>query len=104
MLENAIYSVITPEACASITWRDAAMKARAATALKPAAQDMLRLGLIDEVIAEPEGGAHNDVPAAARGLADALERQLQSLDGLTPKAIIQDRYNRFRTLGQCFSL
>jgi len=103
MLENAIYSVITPEACASITWRDAAMKARAATALKPAAQDMLRLGLIDEVVAEPDGGAHNDVPAAARGLAEALERQLKSLDGLGAEAIIQDRYNRFRSLGQCFS-
>lgn len=99
MMENAIYSVITPEGCASITWRDPNLKARAAAALKPTAQDMLRLGLIDEVVAEPGGGAHQDPAAAAQRLGDALERHLEQLGSLSGEALRQDRYQRFRRMG-----
>ncbi|HET9783827.1 MAG TPA: acetyl-CoA carboxylase carboxyltransferase subunit alpha [Terriglobales bacterium] len=99
MMENAVYSVITPEGCASITWRDANLKARAAAALKPTAQDLLQLGLIDEVVPEPEGGAHLNAAAAAQGLGDAIERHLQQLAGLAPEALRQDRYQRFRHMG-----
>lgn len=99
MMENAVYSVITPEGCASITWRDPNLKARAAAALKPTAQDMLQLGLIDEVVPEPDGGAHVNAAAAAQGLGDALERHLQQLAGLSPEALRQDRYQRFRRMG-----
>ncbi|HUX67094.1 MAG TPA: acetyl-CoA carboxylase carboxyltransferase subunit alpha [Terriglobales bacterium] len=99
MLENAIYSVITPEGCASITWRDANMKARAAAALKPTAADMLQLGLIDEVVPEPPGGAHTDPAAAALLLGDVLERHLVELQRLGPERVVQDRYERFRRMG-----
>jgi acetyl-CoA carboxylase carboxyl transferase subunit alpha len=99
MMENAVYSVITPEGCASITWRDANLKARAAAALKPTAQDLLQLGLIDEVVPEPDGGAHVNAAAAAQGLGDALERHLQQLAGLSAEALRQDRYQRFRRMG-----
>lgn len=99
MMENAVYSVITPEGCASITWRDPNLKARAAAALKPTAQDMLQLGLIDEVVPEPDGGAHVNAAAAAQGLGDALERHLQQLAGLSPEALRLDRYQRFRRMG-----
>ena len=103
MLENAIYSVITPEGCASITWRDPAMKARAAAALKPTAPDLLRLGLIDEVVPEPDAGAHDDPAAAALALANALERQLDRLCALGTEQLLQERYLRLRSLGHFFS-
>ncbi|MGH9414194.1 MAG: acetyl-CoA carboxylase carboxyltransferase subunit alpha [Terriglobales bacterium] len=99
MMENAVYSVITPEGCASITWRDANMKARAAAALKPTARDLLALGLIDEVVPEPAGGAHADAAAAAGALGDAIERHLQQLSSLTPAQLREDRYARFRRMG-----
>lgn len=102
MLENAIYSVITPEGCASITWRDAAMKARAANALKPTAADMLRLGLIDEVVPEPPGGAHTNPAQAAEMLSDVMDRHLSALIALNPSELRADRYRRFRTMGQFF--
>ncbi|HXE30325.1 MAG TPA: acetyl-CoA carboxylase carboxyltransferase subunit alpha [Terriglobales bacterium] len=102
MLENAIYSVITPEGCASITWRDAAMKARAANALKPTAADMLRLGLIDEVVPEPPEGAHADPAQAAELLGGVIERHLAALAALSPAELRADRYRRFRTMGQFF--
>lgn len=100
MLENAIYSVITPEGCASITWRDANLKARAAMALKPTAQDLFALGLIDEVVPEPPGGAHLDAASAAQHLGDALERHLQLLAPLTPDQLRRDRVQHFRAMGQ----
>ncbi len=102
MLENAIYSVITPEGCASITWRDPAMKARAATALKPTAPDLLRLGLIDEVVEEPEGGAHADPAGAAQRLGDVIERHLLELTALPPAELRAARYRRLRSLGGFF--
>jgi len=103
MLENAIYSVITPEGCASITWRDPAMKARAACALKPTAAEMLGLGLVDEIVAEPAGGAHSDPAAAALLLGNAIELQLNALLLLTPQQLREDRYHRFRTKGLFFT-
>lgn len=99
MLENAVYSVITPEGCASITWRDANLKARAAAALKPTAKDLLALGLIDEVVAEPAGGAHTNPAAAAQALGDALERHLQELSRYSREQLREDRFARFRRMG-----
>jgi len=103
MLENAIYSVISPEGCASITWRDANMKAKAAEALKPTAADMLQLRLVDEVVAEPPVGAHADPAAAAKLLGDALERGLDAMASMAPDALCQSRYQRLRNLGSYFS-
>jgi acetyl-CoA carboxylase carboxyl transferase subunit alpha len=100
MMENAVYSVITPEGCASITWRDANLKARAAAALKPTAQDLLHLGLIDEVVPEPGGGAHLDAAAAAQLLGDALARHLDQLTSLSADALRKDRYQHFRRMGE----
>lgn len=102
MMENSVYSVITPEGCASITWRDANLKARAATALKPTAKDLLDLGLIDEVVPEPEGGAHLDPAAAAHALGNALEKNLLALLELDGEAIRADRYAHFRRMGCTF--
>ncbi len=102
MMENAVYSVITPEGCAAITWRDPSMKARAATALKPTAGEMLSLGLIDEVVPEPEGGAHCAPAAAAASLSAALERHLEELGRMSGDALVQDRYERFRRMGSGF--
>ena len=103
MLENAVYSVITPEGCASITWRDASMKARAASALKPTAPDLLRLGLIDEMVAEPEGGAHQNPAAAAELLGAAIEPHLDRLLQLPVEQLLQERYLRLRSLGGYFT-
>ncbi|HWG36469.1 MAG TPA: acetyl-CoA carboxylase carboxyltransferase subunit alpha [Terriglobales bacterium] len=103
MLENAIYSVISPEGCASITWRDANMKAIAAEALKPTAADMLQLRLVDEVVPEPPAGAHADPAAAASLLGDVIERGLAAIATMTPDALCQSRYQRLRSLGSYFS-
>ena len=103
MLENAIYSVISPEGCASITWRDANMKAIAAEALKPTAADMLQMRLVDEVVPEPPAGAHADPAAAASLLGDVIERGLAAMEKMTPDALCQSRYQRLRNLGSYFS-
>ena len=99
MLENSVYSVISPEGCAAILWRDRAEASRAAQALRITAQDCLQLGVIDEIVPEPAGGAHRDPPEMVRLLGLALERQLASLDGLDRAALQADRYRRFRHLG-----
>jgi len=102
MLENAIYSVISPEGCASIMWRDAAKAELAANALKITASDLLSLGLIDEVVSEPEGGAHNDPAAAAELLDPVLERSLAELSRLPVPSLLDRRYDKFRRMGQFF--
>jgi acetyl-CoA carboxylase carboxyl transferase subunit alpha len=79
MLENSVYSVITPEGCAAILWRDASQRERAAEALKLTAQDLLRLKIIDEIIPEPPGGAHADPEACATALGESLRRHLREL-------------------------
>jgi acetyl-CoA carboxylase carboxyl transferase subunit alpha len=103
MLENSIYSVISPEGCASIMWRDSTKAELAAEALKITAQDLLQMKLIDEIVAEPEGGAHNDHAAAARLLSPVLSRALDELSGFTPEALLQQRYDKFRHIGQFYS-
>jgi len=102
ILENAIYSVISPEGCASIMWRDAAKAELAANALKITAGDLLSLGLIDEVVPEPEGGAHNDPDAAAELLDPVLERSLAELSRLPVPGLLDRRYEKFRRMGQFF--
>jgi acetyl-CoA carboxylase carboxyl transferase subunit alpha len=99
MLEHAIYSVISPEGCAAILWHDRAEGPRAAEALKITAHDCHQLGIADEVVPEPAGGAHRGQEATIRALGDAVERHLQSLEGLAPDALRADRYERFRRLG-----
>jgi acetyl-CoA carboxylase carboxyl transferase subunit alpha len=104
ILENGFYSVISPEGCASIVWRDVSKAETAAIALKIMATDLRDLGIIDEIIPEPDGGAHGDYEAAARLLGDVLERQLLSLITLSPRQLVQDRYEKFRRMCQFFDL
>ena len=102
MLENSIYSVISPEGCASIMWRDSGKAELAAGALRITAPDLLSLGLIDEIIPEPEGGAHHDHQAAAALLDPVLVRNLDELDGLAVGQMLDRRYQKFRHMGQFF--
>jgi acetyl-CoA carboxylase carboxyl transferase subunit alpha len=101
MLEYAIYSVISPEGCASILWKENTEEVRkqAAAALKLTAPDLLELGVIDEVIREPEGGAHDDWDGAARILKDALIKNLEDLDRLPTEELLQGRYEKYRKMG-----
>ena len=99
MLENSIYSVISPEGCAAILWRDRAEGPRAAEALRLTASDCLRLGVVDQVIDEPAGGAHRDPAVAIAAVGDALAAHLDALKGLDGPALRADRYARYRRLG-----
>jgi acetyl-CoA carboxylase carboxyl transferase subunit alpha len=99
MLEYSIYSVISPEGCASILFKDASFAERAADALKLSAPDLLQLGVIDEVIAEGLGGAHRDVEGTARRVGDAVFRHLLELKKMSAEDLKDDRYRRFRFLG-----
>jgi acetyl-CoA carboxylase carboxyl transferase subunit alpha len=100
MHENAIYSVIPPEGCAAILWRDSNRKIEAAEALKITAPDLLRLGIIDEIVSEPVGGAHQD-PAQAAALLDvALDRALAEVSAMEVDARLEARYQKFRAMGQ----
>jgi acetyl-CoA carboxylase carboxyl transferase subunit alpha len=103
MLENSIYSVISPEGCASIMWRDSTKAELAADALKITAPDLMRLKLVDEIVSEPEGGAHTDHTSTAKLLAPVLLRALDELSGLSPEALLEQRYAKFRHMGQFFS-
>ncbi len=103
MLENSIYSVISPEGCASIMWRDSTKAELAAEALKITAPDLLALKLIDEVVPEPEGGAHNDHEATVKLLDPVIERALKDLAALPPQQLIDRRYEKFRSMGQFFA-
>lgn len=100
MQEYSTYSVITPEGCASILWRDGARAPEAAEQMKLLAGDALRLGIVDEVVKEPPGGAHWDCAGAASLLGAALRRHLQELAPLSAEALIEDRYRKFRAIGQ----
>lgn len=102
MLENSIYSVISPESCAAIIWRDAGKAELAAKALKITAQDLLRLGLIDAIIPEPPGGAQEDWDLAAKLLGDTLRSALAELGKLTPHELVQQRYAKYRHMGNFF--
>jgi acetyl-CoA carboxylase carboxyl transferase subunit alpha len=103
MLENSVYSVISPEGCASIMWRDPTKAEIAAEALKITAPDLLDMKLIDEIVPEPEGGAHNDPEAAAKMLDPFLTRALDDLSRLSPREIVDQRYEKFRRMGQFFT-
>lgn len=100
MYEHAIYSVISPEGCASILWRDAAQAATAAEALRITAQDLKKLGLIDKIVQEPVGGAHRDPEAALTALGNAVEKALVPLLGLTPDVLKAKRREKFLAMGQ----
>jgi acetyl-CoA carboxylase carboxyl transferase subunit alpha len=102
MLENSVYSVISPEGCASILWRDSTKAEVAAEALKITARDLNELGIIDEIIPEPEGGAHLDHEASAASVGRALDRSLRELLSLTPRELLQQRYEKFRRMGLFF--
>jgi acetyl-CoA carboxylase carboxyl transferase subunit alpha len=99
MLEYAVYSVISPEGCASILWRDDDKKGDAAAAMKMTAPDLYRLGVVDEVIAEAPGGAHRDFDATAGNVGAALGRHLAELWALPPERLRQLRYEKFRAMG-----
>jgi acetyl-CoA carboxylase carboxyl transferase subunit alpha len=103
MLENAVYSVITPESCASIIYRDAGKAEQAAAALKLSAPDMLKLALIDGIIPEPEAGAHEDHDEAARLVKEQLVRSLEDLSKLSANEAVQKRYEKFRKMGNFFA-
>ena len=100
MMENAYYSVISPEGCAAILWKHREHAPEAASALKLSAQDLAKLGIIDGVIPEPLGGAHNDPAAAAASLKDALLATLAELGGIPRATLLDLRYQKFRALGQ----
>jgi acetyl-CoA carboxylase carboxyl transferase subunit alpha len=100
MQENALYSVISPEGCAAILWRDAGEAKKAAAAFKPDAMHCLELGVIDAVVPEPQAGAHSDADEAARLLGDALAESLELFDGISGDELRRQRRERFRTIGQ----
>jgi acetyl-CoA carboxylase carboxyl transferase subunit alpha len=99
MQEFSVYSVIPPEGCAAILWRDAARKVEAAEALRITATDMLGLKLVDEIVREPVGGAHQDYEEAATLVGDALRRHLDDLEAMTPADRLEARYRKFRAMG-----
>jgi acetyl-CoA carboxylase carboxyl transferase subunit alpha len=100
MQEFAIYSVIPPEGCAAILWRDATKKMEAAAALKLTAPDLLKAGIIDEIIAEPAGGAHADPAAAAKQVDEVLTRVLSDVSALDSETRLARRYEKFRNMGR----
>jgi len=103
MLENAYYSVITPEACAAIIYRDSGKAPEAANALRLASTDLLSLGLIDGIVAEPPEGAHTDTDRAAEFVRDTLRGALNELCGMSRENLIDDRYAKFRQMGSFFA-
>ena len=99
MLENSIYSVISPESCSTILYRDTTKAEKAADALKLTARDLHGLGVVDELVPEPEGGAHRDPPRAAEALGKVLRKHLHALLPLDGPALVEDRYRKFRAMG-----
>ncbi|HMK30036.1 MAG TPA: carboxyl transferase domain-containing protein, partial [Terriglobales bacterium] len=102
MMENAIYSVISPEGCASIMWRDASKRELAAEALKITAPDLMELGCIDEIVPEPEGGAQVDYDAASALLDVSLQKNLSELEKKSPADLVISRYDKFRGMARFF--
>ncbi|HEX9394920.1 MAG TPA: acetyl-CoA carboxylase carboxyltransferase subunit alpha [Gemmatimonadales bacterium] len=99
MLENSVYAVISPEGCAAILWKDASQRERAAEALKLTAEDLLKLGVIDEIVPEPPGGAHSDPDAAGESLGEALRRQLRALRKIRVEKLLKRREEKYLSLG-----
>jgi acetyl-CoA carboxylase carboxyl transferase subunit alpha len=102
MMENSIYSVISPEGCAAIMWRDATKKELAAEAMRITATDLQELGCIDDIVPEPEGGAHRDHEAAAALLDVSLQKYLVELKKVPPAELVVSRYNKFRNMARFF--
>jgi len=100
ILENAVYSVISPEGCAAILWRDSSLKERAAEALKLTAPDLLAMGLVDEIVPEPPGGAHAEPAAAIEALGVALERQLAEVAGMPTDDLVARRGEKYLRMGK----
>jgi acetyl-CoA carboxylase carboxyl transferase subunit alpha len=100
MMENAIYSVISPEGCASILWKDASQAPKAAEALKLTAPHLLELGVIDGIIKEPLGGAHSNYDAAAAALKEAIVEAFSELSDLSAEQLVEDRYQKFARIGR----
>ncbi len=103
ILENAIYSVISPESCAAIIYRDSAKAPEAAAALKITAPDLKQLGLVDEIVPEPPEGAQADHDLAAEHLREALRKELAALSAFTPQQLVEARYEKFRKMGNFFT-
>ncbi|HEY3055290.1 MAG TPA: acetyl-CoA carboxylase carboxyltransferase subunit alpha, partial [Thermoanaerobaculia bacterium] len=99
MLEHAVYSVISPEGCAAILWKNSSAAPEAAAAMKITAQDLKRLGVIDEIVPEPPGGAHGEPARAAELLAPFLEKALKELQKIKPSLLPEERYKKFRKMG-----
>jgi len=100
MLENAIYSVISPNGAASILWKDASKADQAAEYMKITAADLKAFGIVDEVVPEPKGGAHRNPAEQAAAVKDAVWRHLNELLGMSPEELIEDRYRKFRAIGR----
>jgi acetyl-CoA carboxylase carboxyl transferase subunit alpha len=100
MFENAVYSVISPEGCAAILWRDASLRERAAESLKLTAPDLIGLGVVDEIIPEPAGGAHADPEAAALALGPVLKRHLAELVRVRPEKLVRRRAEKYLRMGK----
>jgi acetyl-CoA carboxylase carboxyl transferase subunit alpha len=103
MLENAVYSVISPESCAAIIYRDSGKAEQAAAALRLTAPDLLSLGLIDGIVPEPAGGAHEDPDAAAASLREHLRTRLDDLAQYDAPSLVEHRYAKFRKMGNFFA-
>ncbi len=99
MLEHALYTVISPEGCASILWRSAEYASRAAEALKITAQDLLRFGIVDGIIQEPQGGAHQDPALSSQRILETIESAFSELKPLNGDRLLEDRYDKFRKIG-----
>jgi acetyl-CoA carboxylase carboxyl transferase subunit alpha len=99
MLEHAVYSVITPEGCASILWKDSEKMREAAEAMRLTADDLRKLGVIDQIIKEPKGGAHRDAPMAIKAVGEAIAGMLKELNGKDAKALVADRRRKYLDIG-----
>ena len=100
MLSNAVYSVISPEGCASILWRDGTKAAEAANALKITAKSLLQLKIIDEIIPEPVGGAHRNYEGAMKATKKAIVKHLHDLEKISPKKLAIRRFEKFAAMGR----
>lgn len=103
IFENAIYSVIPPEGCAAILWRDASFKDKAAEAMRISATDVRSLGCVDDIVPEPDGGAHTDLAGAAEVLSEKLRWHLNELKSLSVDELVRRRYDKFRNIAQFYT-
>ena len=100
IMQNAYYSVISPEGCASILWRSSLKAPDAAEALKLTSEDLIKFGVVDEIIPEPEGGAHHDVEMSANNLKKTICKCLKQLSSLSKEELLKSRYEKFRKIGE----